>query len=49
MADIRSKLNMLYSLEQLSSGENAFEKLHSLAKLICHGSLSGVCCITWEI
>lgn len=34
MADIRSKLNMLYSLEQLSSGENAFKKLHSLAKLI---------------
>ena len=25
---------MLYSLEQLSSGENAFKKLHSLAKLI---------------
>lgn len=34
MADIRSKLNMLYSLEQLSSRENAFKKLHPLAKLV---------------
>lgn len=34
MADIRSKLNMLYSLEQLSSGENGFRKLHPLAKLL---------------
>lgn len=34
MADIRSKLNMLYSLEQLSSGENAFKKLHPLSKLV---------------
>lgn len=33
MADIRSKLNILYSLEQLSAGDTVIHRIHSLAKL----------------
>lgn len=33
MADIRSKLNMLYSLEQLSAGKTTLHRVHPFAKL----------------
>ena len=34
MADIRSKLNMLYSLEQLSAGRTTLHRVHPFAKLM---------------
>ena len=34
MADIRSKLNMLYSLEQLSAGKTPLHRVHPFAKLM---------------
>lgn len=34
MADIRSKVNMLYSLEQLSAGQTVIHRIHPLAKLL---------------
>ncbi len=37
MSDIRSKVNMLYSLEQLSAGQTALHRIHPLAKMIVTG------------
>lgn len=34
MSDIRSKLNMLYSLEQLAEGESVVHRRHPMAKLL---------------
>lgn len=34
MADIRSKLNALYSLEQLAAGKTLLHRIHPLAKLV---------------